>query len=67
MLSNVNNDGFVYFKFTDEERKKFPYDFELEKVADMKGEFEEYESALMESYKKKIRTTIKKEIDKIIK
>lgn len=57
----------INFKLTDEERAKKPYDFHLEKQADLEDEFKDFEDSLQENKKTKNMKITLSEIRHIIK
>ena len=67
-----NENSVFTFKLTDEERKNKPYNFSLEKMADLEDKFADYESSLQENKKTKnmkiklseVKQIIKEEVDR---
>ncbi len=57
----------INFKLTDEERNKKPYDFHLEKQADLEDKFKDFEDSLQENKKTKNMKIKLSEIKQIIK
>jgi hypothetical protein len=65
---NSKNDGYFYFKLSKEEREKYTYNNNTEKIADIKDAFDDYEENLSENKKTKnmnLKNFISKEVRKL--